>query len=95
MRAHGHYHKACPYDSIDVYRVIDLFEVTDPCLQHVVKKALVAGGRGHKDIGKDVQDMIDTLTRWQGMRREEVACKKIEFSKGGNMHQQQEVCECK
>lgn len=68
---HSHYFKPCPYASIDVYRVLSLFGVTDPCLQHAVKKLLVAGGRGHKDIGKDVQEAIDTLTRWQAMRAEE------------------------
>lgn len=43
-RKHSHYHKACPYPSIDVYRVLELFKVTDPCIQHAVKKLLVAGG---------------------------------------------------
>lgn len=68
---HTHYFKACPYESVDVYRLLEMFNVTDPCLQHVIKKALVAGGRGHKDIGKDVQDCIDTLERWKQMREEE------------------------
>jgi len=74
---HSHYHKPCPYDSIDVYRVLELFGVTDPCLQHVAKKALVAGGRGHKDIDKDVQDMIDTLTRRQAMRKEDADVRRV------------------
>ena len=68
---HGHYYKPCPYPAIDIYRVLELFNVTDPVLQHVAKKALVTGGRGHKGIEKDVQDMIDSLLRWQEMRREE------------------------
>lgn len=68
---HSHYFKACPYRQLDVYRVIDIFEVNHPCAQHLVKKALVAGGRGHKDLDRDIQDMIDTLHRWQEMRMEE------------------------
>ena len=68
---HSHYHKPCPFDSIDVYRVLELFEVANPCLQHAIKKLLVAGGRGAKDISQDVQEAIDTLTRWQEMRSEE------------------------
>ena len=48
-----------------------MFEVTDPCLQHAIKKLLVAGGRGAKDEYKDVQEAIDTLSRWQDMRIEE------------------------
>ncbi len=68
---HSHYHKACPFPSIDVYRVLELFNVTNPSIAHVVKKLLVAGGRGHKDIGKDIQDSIDSLERWKAMRAEE------------------------
>lgn len=68
---HSHYFKPCPFSHVDVYRVLSMFGVTDPCLQHAVKKLLVAGGRGHKDISRDVQDAIDTLTRWQEMRHEE------------------------
>lgn len=68
---YSHYYKRVPYDYIDVYRVLDLFNVTDPCLQHAIKKLLVAGGRGHKDISKDVQEAIVSLERWNGMREEE------------------------
>jgi len=68
---HSHYFKPCPFGEIDVYRVLHLFNVTDPCLQHAIKKVLVAGGRGHKDITKDIQEAIDTLRRWQEMRMEE------------------------
>lgn len=41
----------------DVYRVLDAFKVTDPCLQHLIKKALAAGERGHKDLLQDYQDI--------------------------------------
>lgn len=72
-RPHSHYFKPCPFPSVDVYRVLKMFEVTDPCLQHAVKKLLCTGNRGHKSAEKDVQDAIDSLTRWQGMRKEELA----------------------
>ena len=71
MKKHNHYFKECPYDYIDVYRVIDIFGVTDPCLQHALKKLLVTGNRGHKDIYEDIQDVIDSCVRWQEMRQEE------------------------
>jgi hypothetical protein len=58
-------------DGIDVYRVLELFEVTDPCLQHAIKKLLCAGARGNKDEEQDVQEAIDTLERYQDMRVEE------------------------
>jgi hypothetical protein len=72
-RAHSHYFKdVSRLDSIDIYRVVALFAVTDPCLQHAVKKLLVAGGRGGgKDISRDVREAIDTLKRWEEMRAEE------------------------
>lgn len=66
-----HYHKRCGYQTVDVYRVLAMFEVTDPCIQHAVKKLLVAGQRGAKDIDKDISEAIATLTRWQQMRAEE------------------------
>jgi hypothetical protein len=73
-KKHSHYHKDVSHlERVDVYRVLTLFNVTDPCLQHAVKKLLVAGGRGGgKDITRDVQEAIDTLTRWQEMRAEDV-----------------------
>lgn len=70
---HPHYHKDVRHlQTIDVYRVLHLFNVTDPCIQHAVKKLLVAGGRGAgKDIAKDIQEAIDSLQRWQEMRAED------------------------
>ena len=71
---HGHYFKDVSHlKTVDVYRVLDLFGVTDPCLQHAIKKLLVAGGRGHKDIAKDVAEAKDSLTRWEAMRAEDAA----------------------
>ena len=68
---HNHYFKPCPYDTLDVYRVISIFGVTDPCVQHALKKLLCSGVRGHKDQSKDIQDVIDTLERWKQMREED------------------------
>jgi len=71
---HAHYFKSVKgLTHIDVYRVLQLFNVTDPCIQHAVKKLLVAGGRGaEKDINRDIQESIDTLVRWQEMQTEGV-----------------------
>lgn len=68
---HNHYFKPCPYDTLDVYRVINIFGVSDPCIQHALKKLLCSGVRGHKDQAKDIQDVIDTLERWKQMREED------------------------
>lgn len=76
---HPHYHKdVCHLETIDVYRVLALFNVTDPCIQHAVKKLLVAGGRGAgKDIDKDIQEAIDSLQRFQEMRAEDEPLRKL------------------
>jgi hypothetical protein len=70
-KQYSHYFKKVPYDYIDVYRVLELFEVSDPCIQHAVKKLLVAGGRGAKSQSKDVKEAIVSLNRWIEMREEE------------------------
>lgn len=69
---HTHYFKNVEgLDEIDIYRMLQLFDVTDQCFGHAVKKILVAGGRGAgKDQDQDVQEAIDTLLRWQEMRME-------------------------
>lgn len=57
--------------SVDVYRVLLLFGVTDPCLQHAIKKLLCAGQRGAKDELKDVQEAIASLTRYLEIKTED------------------------
>jgi hypothetical protein len=73
VKYHSHYFKDVSHlDSIDVYRVLDLFGVVHPCIQHAVKKLLVAGGRGAgKTVDRDVQEAIDSLTRYQKMMSED------------------------
>ena len=69
---HSHYFKdVSRLSHIDVYRVLELFAVKDPCLQHAIKKLLVAGNRGVKNMDKDIQEAIDTLERWKAMRMED------------------------
>lgn len=46
--------------TVDVYAVLNAFEVKDPALQHLIKKALCAGLRGHKDTEQDLHDIIDS-----------------------------------
>lgn len=45
---------------VDVYRVLVAFDVKCPALQHLIKKALCIGLRGHKDQATDLQDIIDS-----------------------------------
>ena len=48
---------------VDVYDVLKAWEVSNPALQHLIKKALQAGNRGHKDLETDMQDIIDSAIR--------------------------------
>lgn len=68
---HPHYHKNVAHlNHIDVYRVLERFGVTDPTVQHAVKKLLVSGGRGVKDQLQDVTEAIDSLNRYVEMYHE-------------------------
>ena len=48
---------------IDVYDVLDAFDVTNPAAAHAVKKLLCPGTRGAKDWETDHQEAIDSLER--------------------------------
>lgn len=49
--------------TVDVYSVLAAFEVTNPALQHLIKKALCAGLRGHKNEIADMTDIIESAYR--------------------------------
>lgn len=48
---------------IDVYDVLAAFRVSEPELQHLIKKALAVGQRGHKDAMQDLVDIKDSSER--------------------------------
>lgn len=71
-RPFGHYFKDVRHlDGVDVYRVLSLFEVTDPALQHAVKKLLCTGKRGAKDQETDLKEAIASVERALEMRKED------------------------
>lgn len=49
--------------TVDVYDVLESFNVTCPALQHLAKKALCAGLRGHKDTMTDLLDIKASADR--------------------------------
>lgn len=65
MSKHDHYFRLVPngVKKIDVYRFLEMFGVTCPVAQHVIKKAVAAGQRGHKDLKRDWNDIIDSGKR--------------------------------
>lgn len=56
-------HEIKPGIFVDVYDVLMAWNVTNPALQHLIKKALQAGERGHKSREQDLQDIIDSAIR--------------------------------
>jgi len=48
---------------IDVYDIIDGFGITRAPHQHAIKKMLMTGKRGHKDLQEDLYDIIKCLSR--------------------------------
>ena len=48
---------------IDVYDVLDAFNVSNPATAHAIKKLLCTGIRGAKDWETDLQEAIDSLER--------------------------------
>ena len=49
--------------TVDVYRVLDAFSVSDPATQHAIKKMLCMGLRGHKDYLTDLNDSIESMQK--------------------------------
>lgn len=58
--------------TVDVYRVLELFDVKDHAIGHAIKKLLCAGQRGGKDKYQDVNEAIHSLNRWQDMQAEDI-----------------------
>ena len=54
----------------DVYDVLEAFNVTCPALQHLLKKGLNAGLRGHKDTLQDLDDIIASAERAKALELE-------------------------
>jgi len=72
MNEYKHYQKSVEHLKwIDVYRVLDLFGVSNPCLQHAIKKLLCAGQRGAKDERKDIEEAVSSLVRYLEMQTED------------------------
>lgn len=76
-RPHSHYYKdfGAYLDQetgrvlVDVYAVLDEFEVKEPELQHLAKKVLCLGMRGHKLADEDLDNIIDTAKRLKERRQ--------------------------
>ena len=57
------YHKSVPGSVIDVYDVLIAFNVTNPATQHAIKKLLMPGSRGHKNVLTDLEEAYNSIKR--------------------------------
>lgn len=48
---------------VDVYDVLDAFDVKDAAFAHAIKKLLACGVRGHKDEAEDRKDILASVLR--------------------------------
>jgi hypothetical protein len=57
------YKKNCKGVQIDVYDVLVAFDVTNPAIQHAVKKLLCPGQRGAKNALQDLNEALVSIER--------------------------------
>lgn len=57
------YSRAVKGVSVDVYDILKAWNVTNPALQHLIKKALQCGERGHKSRVEDLDDILASAKR--------------------------------
>lgn len=62
-RVMGKYQRQCKDSVIDVYDVLQAFEVNNPAIAHAVKKLLAPGKRGVKDVIQDLEESISAILR--------------------------------
>ena len=65
-KAKSVYHKQCKHcgNDLDVYDVLDMFEVESHAIGHAIKKLLMAGKRrGDKDYKQDLEEAISSIAR--------------------------------
>jgi len=55
---------------LDVYRILQVYKITNPAQQHAIKKLLRAGG-SIKSLEQDINETIAILERWLDMIRED------------------------
>src|SRR5690606_4232242 len=81
---HEHYFRDIPkgVKRMDIYRFLDLFDVTCPVAQHVIKKAVAAGQRGHKDLKRDWTDISDSAARKLEMIHEDTVIVELHNQHG-------------
>lgn len=66
------YHKQIRSESVDVYDVLVAFGVTNPAVQHAIKKLLAPGQRGYKDTIQDLTEARQSIDRAIEIQQEQI-----------------------
>lgn len=76
---YSHYYRKLNGLNVDIYRILDLFDITKPTIQHAIKKLFAAGNRGSKDKLQDYREAIDSILREIEIMQEKGEIEKIEI----------------
>lgn len=57
------YQRRVPSTTIDVYDVLNAYQVDSHAVGHAIKKLLMAGQRGHKDRLQDLREAVQAIER--------------------------------
>lgn len=63
------YKRTVPSTTIDIYDVLQAWQVTNPAIQHAIKKLLQPGQRGHKTRAEDLQEALVSIERAMELER--------------------------
>jgi hypothetical protein len=65
------YNKKIRNEIIDIYDVLIAFEVSNPAVQHAIKKLLMPGDRGYKTKIQDLEEAMFSIKRAIEIEKEE------------------------
>lgn len=57
---------------LDPARIAAIYKANHPMQLPIIKKTLLAGNRGHKDVIRDIDDIITAAQRWKEMLLEDM-----------------------
>lgn len=72
-----YYNKKSGGVKIDPYRILKLYDIKHPAIQHAIKK-LLRFGRDHKNVEQDVNEVIEALQRFLEMEKEDNQKKEVD-----------------
>ena len=67
----SHYRKIYKGIQLDPYRIAEIYGITDHPTFQALKKLLVCGGRGNKDLKQDLTEARDAINRKIEMMEED------------------------